>query len=231
MRGIERLVAGALLVMAVTGTAVLARTSAPGGGHPQALRLQSPPRSNLVAPLPVVVAPLPMPPRPILTHAKKPPAAAVQASVVLSKPVEMPAVAAPAAPAPPPMPAAPAPAPTPAAAPAPAPTPAPSPAPTPRVVAAAQPPAPTTATKTKTFGHSHPRGHAWGHVKHAVTTLSTGDDGSQAPDAAPPTPTPTPASAPPAAAPPAPAPPDQPPSDRGNGNGHAYGRSKHSDGD
>jgi hypothetical protein len=93
-----------------------------------------------------------------------------------------------------------------------------------RVIAAAQPLPATTSTKT--FGHSHPRGHAWGHVKHAVTTLavsaSPGDDDTQgqqpAPDPAPAPPTP-------------PAPDDQPSSDDGNGHGHAWGHSKHANGD
>jgi outer membrane biosynthesis protein TonB len=213
MRGIERLVAGALLVMAVTGTAVLARTSAPGGGRPQALRLQSPPRSRAVAPLPVVVA-VPEPPRrSVAAHPVPEPVHPV--SVALAKPIQVP----PAAP-PPSAPATPVPAPTPPAAPAPAPTPAPSPAPTTRVVAAAQPQPETTTAKT--FGHSHPRGHAWGHVKHALTTLAVAD-ASQPPPPAPAVP----------AAPPAP---DAPPASEadngnGNGNGHAYGHSKHGDGD
>lgn len=219
MRGIERLVAGALLVMAVTGTAVLARTSAPGGGHAQPLRLQSPPRSNLVAPLPVVVAAPPAAPRQLLTGLAKPRVPAVQPSTVVAQPVDVPTVAAP-APAPEP---APAPAPPPPAAPAPAPTPAPSPPAATRVVAAAQPPAPVTTT-TKTFGHSHPRGHAWGHVKHAVSTVSTDD--AQGDDAPPP---------PPLAAPPpppaAPEPQTAPDPGNGNGNGHAYGRSKNGKGD
>lgn len=207
MRGIERLVAGGLLVMAVTGTAVLARTSAPGGGHAQALRLQSPPRSHAVAPLPVVVAGVP--PQRVVVHQPTHQAPPALVSVSLETPI--------AASTPPVPPSEPSPraAPTPT----PAPTPASPPASTTRVVAAA-PPKPTT-THTKTFGHSHPRGHAWGHVKHALTTLSVADE------------TPEPAADPPApAAPPAPSDP-QPQSDpgTGNGNGHAYGHSKHASGD
>jgi hypothetical protein len=121
MRGIERLVAGALLVLAVVSTAVLARTSAPGGARP-ALRLKSPPRSDVVAPLPVVVA-VPAPPPRIAAAAPRAPVSLVQA--------------APAPPAPPTS--------TSAA----------------RVRAALQP-----STATRTFGNSHPRGHAWGHLKH-----------------------------------------------------------------
>jgi hypothetical protein len=220
MRGIERLVAGALLVMAVTGTAVLARTSAPGGTHAQAVRLQSPPRSHLVAPLPVVVAVPEVPARLVVPHPATPP---FRTTVAFAKPVEVPVVA-PAAPASPPdAPAAPTPASPPAApspAPAPAPTPAPTSAPATRVIAAAQR-VPATTT-TKTFGHSHPRGHAWGHLKHAVTTLAAGDppgdDDSQAQE-------PAPAPVPPVTAPPA--------SDdgNGNGNGHAWGHSKNGNGD
>src|SRR5690348_15742341 len=134
MRGIERLVAGALLVMAVTGTAVLARTSAPGG-HAQTLRLQSPPRSHLVAPLPVFIAVPEAPPRLVVTQRAtlRPPA--VPVFVAASKPVEVPTVT-------PPAPASP-PSPTPkppAAAPAPPPAPTPPAPPTTatRVVAAAQ---------------------------------------------------------------------------------------------
>ena len=212
MRGIERLVAGALLVMAVTGTAVLARTSATRGGHVQALRLQSPPRSHAVAPLPVVVSVPEAPERRIVMHS------AVSLPATLA--VEPPA-APPSTPAPPPPPAAPAPTPPPAA-PAPAPTPAPLPAPAARVVAAAQPVGAATTTTTKTFGHSHPRGHAWGHVKHALTTVSTGDSdaqGQEPPPAPPPPVTPPPASG------------GQSSSDDGNGNGHAWGHSKHGNGD
>jgi len=217
MRGIERLIAGALLVMAVTGTAVLARTSAPGGARVQPLHLQSLPRSNSVAPLPVVVAAPPAVPRRVLTRPAMPPAPAVQAPVAISQPVDVPAVTPP-APAPEP-PAAPAP--PPPTAPASAPPPALSPPPVTQVVAGVQPPAPA-ATTTKTFGHSHPRGNAWGHVKHAVTTLPTDDpqgDDEPAPAPAPAAPTPPPV------------PEAQPSPDPGNGNGHAYGRSKNGKGD
>lgn len=218
MRGIERLVAGALLVMAVTGTAVLARTSAPGGGHARPLRLQSPPRSNLVAPLPVVVTAPPAAPLRLLTRPAKPSMPATQASVAVAQPVEAPAVA-PAAPAPEPTPAPATPSP---AAPSPAPTPAPTPPAATRVVAAAQPAAPVTTT-TKTFGHSHPRGHAWGHVKHAITTLSTDDAQGDDPATPPPVVAPTP--------PAVPEPQPAPDPGNGNGNGHAYGRSKNGKGD
>jgi outer membrane biosynthesis protein TonB len=227
MRGIERLVAGALLVTAVTATAVLARTSAPGLGHRETLRLQSPPRSRLLAPLPVVAA---FPEVPVERSAARLPRtpAPVATTVAHPKPVEVSPVAPP-APAPPPPTAAPPEAPAaPAPAPPPAATPAPSPAPTTRVVAAAQPEPATPPTTTKTFGHSHPRGHAWGHVKHAVPVATVDDP------APPDTESEPPAQAPAApAAPPAPA--DQPASDpadgSGNGNGHAYGHSKHGNGD
>src|SRR5205085_3111254 len=117
MRGIERLVAGALLVMAVTGIAVLARTSAPDGGHAQTLQLQSPPRSHVVAALPVVVA-VPEAPRRVVAQPTKPRALPLRVSVALAKPVGVPAVAQ--APQPPPAASAPpAPAPQPPAAPAP----------------------------------------------------------------------------------------------------------------
>src|SRR5690242_1925238 len=109
MRGIERLVAGALLVMAVTGTAVLARTSAPGSAHARPLRLQSPPRSNLVAPLPVVVAASPAPPR-VVGRPAAPPAPVVQKPAAVAQPVEVPPVAT-STPAPEPPAAAPPPAP------------------------------------------------------------------------------------------------------------------------
>jgi hypothetical protein len=61
------------------------------------------------------------------------------------------------------------------------------------------------AAETKTFGHSHPRGNAWGHVKHAVVTTLAVEE------------------------PPAPAPDVQAASadDNGNGNGNAWGHSKH----
>ena len=223
MRGIERLVAGALLVMAVTGTAVLARTSAPGGGHGQTLRLQSPPRSHAVAPLPVVVAVPQAPVRRVVAHRPKLSTPSVPVPVALTQPVTVPTVTPP-VPAPP---APPVPAPTPPAAPAPAPTPAPSPPPvTTRVVAAVQP-STTTTTTTKTFGHSHPRGHAWGHVKHAATTTLSVEDAQGNADVQEPA-----APAPPVTtAPTPPVPPADQPSDNGNGNGHAYGRSKHGNGD
>jgi len=205
MRGIERLATGALLALAVTGTAVFARTSAPGGTHLQAVRLQSPPRSHAVAPLPVVAAVPATPPHrvssrpatPAPAHAAPAPAAGPARTAALASPATPPVPA-------PARPAAPDPAPTPT--PSPSPAPAPEPAPPTRTVAAAHP----VATATKAFGHSHPRGHAWGHVKHAVTQ-------------------------PAAEAAPAPAAPqttgDEPSADAGNGNGHAWGRSKHANDD
>src|SRR5262249_12160941 len=159
----------------------------------QVLRVGTPPRSHAVAPLPVVVAVPEASPGLVLAHLAKPPARPLQVSFELPKPVDMPAVT-PSAPTPP---AASTP-PSPPAAPAPAPTPGPRPPARTRVVAAAQPQ--VTTTTTKTFGHSHPRGHAWGHVKHAVTTVSVAaspgndDAQSQEPPAAPapPVTTPTP---------------------------------------
>jgi hypothetical protein len=216
MRGIERLVAGALLVMAVTGTAVLARTSAPGGGHAQALQLQRPPRSDVVAPLPVVIPASEAPARRIVEHPARHSPPSLPATVALAKPAEEPVVA----------PSTPAPATPPAVAPAPTPPPpaAPTPAPTTRVIAAAQPRPATTTTKT--FGHSHPRGHAWGHVKHAVTPLPAGDPQGDDAQSQEPIPAPTP----PAAAPPAAQPSSDDGNGNGNGNGHAWGHSKQGNG-
>jgi hypothetical protein len=203
MRGIERLVAGALLVLALTATAVLARTSAPGGGHAQAVRLQSPPRSHLVAPLPVVIAVPEAPLRRVLAHRPTPPAPSIPATVAPSRPVEVPSVS----PTPPPRPVAPA-----AAPPAP-----PAPDPPTRVVASVQ----TQPAATKAFGHSHPRGHAWGHVKHAGLTTPPADASAAGTDDE------SQAEAPPAETPPAAE--DQPLPDPGNGN--AWGHSKHGSGD
>jgi hypothetical protein len=218
MRGIERVVAGALLVMAVTGTAVLARTSAPGAGPAATVHVQGPPPRHLVAPLPVVIAVPEAPPHAVVTHRAKRPAPALEATVARARPVEVPTVA-PSVPAR----SAPAAVPAPPAAPTSAPEPpaAPAPAPATRVIATARP------LRTKTYRHSHPRGHAWGHVKHAPSTPTAGAAQTPAEDPVSPPAVPPASPVVPAAAPAD----DQSLPEPENGNGNAWGRSKHDNGD